>query len=477
MGTQIVWFRRDLRIHDNKALYSALEHLKEDDKLLLLYHIHPDLTDAFTKRHDYYYEALYDHVQKIEQQGGSLHFITGSVEEAFQSLFSIVDDCTAIHVNVDDTPFARERDQFVQQLAEKQNIRYYNYTDAHLHGAQEIVKKDHSHYQVFTPYYKQWINRTKERPCHIDLSQLRDVIQKRTDDFTEGQKQFGTLMQRKTGIWKKMAGSDRAFEQLQAFITKGLITNYNSDRDRPDFDGTSRLSAYLRTGAISPRTVYAAVQKYIDESSNDEGANTFIQELAWRDFYNMIYYRYPTSKDEEIISKYQQLQWSYDEERYHHWQNGTTGFPIVDAAMRQLNEIGWMHNRLRMIVASFLAKDLQLDWRLGERYFQDHLIDYDPASNIGGWQWAASTGTDAVPYFRIFNPTRQSERYDPDGTFITSYLPELKEVPLAFIHEPSKMSESEQEDAHCIIGSDYPKPIVSHQEMRQKTLERFKEIQ
>nr|WP_265181992.1 FAD-binding domain-containing protein [Geomicrobium sp. JCM 19055] len=206
---------------------------------------------------------------------------------------------------------------------------------------------------MFTPYYKQWINRTKERPYHIDLSQLRDVIQKRTDDFTEGQKRYGTLMQKKTGKWKQMAGSDRAFEQLQAFITNGLLTSYNSDRDRPDFDGTSRLSAYLRTGAISPRTVYAAVQEYVDESGNDEGANIFIQELAWRDFYNMIYYHYPTSKDEEIISKYQQLQWSYDEERYHHWKNGTTGFPIVDAAMRQLNEIGWMHNRLRMIVASF----------------------------------------------------------------------------------------------------------------------------
>ena len=213
----------------------------------------------------------------------------------------------------------------------------------------------------------------------------------------------------------------------------------------------------------------------LEFAENSIGKQTFQKELCWRDFYNMIYKENPNQKTDPIKKEFQHINWNKSETDFQKWCQGQTGYPIIDAAMAQLNETGWMHNRLRMIVASFLIKDLLIDWRKGEKYFQQQLIDYSPASNIGGWQWAASTGTDAVPYFRIFNPVTQSEKFDASGTFIRNYLPALKELPDALIHQPWKMTELEESLYGVTLGKDYPHPIVVHKTARLKTLSAYED--
>ena len=265
-------------------------------------------------------------------------------------------------------------------------------------------------------------------------------------------------------------GEKAALDKLEKFVIYDLI-NYEKHRDYPNMDKTSRLSTHLRTGEISIRTV---LEKVIYQKPS-MGRDTFIKELCWRDFYNMIYSVYPNQKKQAIKKEYRHINWDNDFTNFEKWKNGETGYPIVDSAMRQLKETGWMHNRLRMIVASFLVKDLLIDWRFGEQYFQKMLIDYDPASNIGGWQWSASTGTDSVPYFRIFNPTNQSQKFDLTGNFIRKYIPELKNVPNELIHQPEKMTKEEQRKFKVLLGTDYPYPIVIHKERRKKAIQLYED--
>ncbi|MFB4213031.1 deoxyribodipyrimidine photo-lyase [Shouchella sp. JSM 1781072] len=470
MAVHIVWFRRDLRLSDHQALAKAIENADQaGDTILGVFHIHPALTDSFTVRHDYFYETLkafVDHTNRIKFQ---VVFLYGELEESFDQLLSSIDNVKGIYFNKDETGFGKTRDDAFESWAEQASIQTYSFIDHHLHGAYELLKGDGEHYKVFTPYYKKWRQLGKPEACSID----EDVLTKRSATQSSvheaGDEAYKRIMQQKTGKWKDEAGEKAAHDYLATFLDD-RIEAYEKDRDFPEYDGTSQLSKFLRTGALSIRTVFHAVQEKRDQMHNDAGAETFIQELAWRDFYNMIYAHYPSSHDKEIKEQYQGIEWRTDEEQLEAWKEGKTGYPLVDAAMRQLNTTGWMHNRLRMVVASFLTKHLLIDWRLGEHYFAERLIDYDPASNIGGWQWAASTGTDAVPYFRVFNPYRQAERFDPHGRFIRSYVEELRDVPTASIHKPYEMDKDKQKE----YGSDgYPAPIVDHQRARQRALEAF----
>ncbi len=287
----------------------------------------------------------------------------------------------------------------------------------------------------------------------------------------EAEHAFDDVLARCSSDWKRL-GEEEGKKRLESFC-RSVLPDYHDMRDLPEKAGTSRLSPYLRTGALSARRVYTAADSFRQKTSKP-GPETFIKELAWRDFYTMILHHFPETETKEFQEKYRSLPWRYDDDLLQRWKEGRTGFPIVDAGMRQLNSIGWMHNRLRMITASFLTKDYQIDWRLGEAYFAQKLIDHDPGSNIGGWQWAASTGTDAVPYFRVFSPIRQGERFDPDGTFVKKYVPELADVPKKYIHEPHTMSRQQQEEAGCIIGSDYPEPSVDHKIERKRAIAMFK---
>ncbi|WP_306983329.1 cryptochrome/photolyase family protein [Alkalicoccobacillus murimartini] len=473
MGTTVVWFRRDLRIHDHTALSKALQSLTKGDRIVGLFFIQPNLNESFTARHDYYYETLMKHVDHCEENGFPIHFVTGSLEDAFSQLKNQLTDLDQLYFNADETGGGAERDQKVIDFFDSTSVAVYPCLDHTIHAAEEVKKQDGDLYKVFSSYYKQWRQLNKPSIQHVDLAKLKEYATDQRGKFSSGAEAYKNLMERKTGKWK-YAGEQEGLKRLEDF-THSKMYDYHNKRDFPAISGTSLLSPYLRTGAVSTRTVYHTIVDELGEQNNSEGPDTYIQELAWRDFYNMIYFQYPESKDMELIEKYRGMDWNVDEELLQAWKEGVTGYPLIDAAMKQLNQIGWMHNRLRMAVASFLTKDLLIDWREGERYFEEQLIDYEPASNIGGWQWASSTGTDAAPYFRIFNPTRQSERFDAEGNFIRKYLPQLKDVPKKYIHTPWKMPSEMQEEVGCRIGEDYPNPIVDHDTMRKRALELYKE--
>ena len=271
------------------------------------------------------------------------------------------------------------------------------------------------------------------------------------------------------------AGEAEAQRRLQAFAAGdgAAIAGYRDGRNRPDLEGTSRLSPYLRFGMLSARQAVVAAQaarRAALTSDARSGSETWLTELIWREFYVSILYHFPHVRSGSFQRQYDRIAWDNDPAAFAAWCEGRTGVPIVDAAMRQLVTTGWMHNRCRMIVASFLVKDLLIDWRWGERFFMRHLVDGDPAANNGGWQWTAGTGTDAAPYFRIFNPVTQGQKFDPDGLYVRRWVPELANVPAKFIHEPWKLPPSDQRRAGCVIGQDYPAPIVDHAWARERTL-------
>jgi deoxyribodipyrimidine photo-lyase len=276
------------------------------------------------------------------------------------------------------------------------------------------------------------------------------------------------------------AGEVEGLRRLESFTAVGAnsIYRYEEGRNRPDMAGTSSLSPYIRFGMLSLRQAVIAAGQAIwraPDNQSRQSAETWLNELIWREFYLSILYHFPHVRRRNFRPKFDAIEWDNDPQAFEAWCQGRTGYPIVDAAMRQLVRSGWMHNRTRMITASFLVKDLLIDWRWGERWFMQHLIDGDPASNNGGWQWAAGTGTDAAPYFRVFNPVLQSKKFDRYGGYIRRWLPELAGVPDQYIHEPWRMPDEIQKQANCCIGRDYPRPIVNHAAARKRALAAYKQ--
>ncbi|MFC7319431.1 cryptochrome/photolyase family protein [Halobacillus campisalis] len=474
MGKRIVWFRRDLRLNDQTALSRAVQDSGEGDELLFIFHIHPKLIEEFTVRHDYFFQTVDALVKDCEAYKAPIHFLYGKEEEAFSQLINNAGEISGVYFNYDEVGFGKQRDDHMIEWFHEQGIPVYSSIDHHIHSAREVTKKDGGFYKVFSPYFKQWQQLDKPELQTVDLEKVKRYGVDEREHYKKGGNKWESL--KKQFDYKgNDIGEKAALERLHVFLD-GAIYDYEEHRDFPAVDGTSLMSRFLKTGAISPRTIYHKIREETDGRKGQKGIDTYIQEIAWRDFYNMIYHFYPEAHNLEMVEKYQGIDWNVDEEYLERWKKGETGFPLIDAAMRQLNETGWMHNRLRMAVASFLTKDLLMDWRLGEKYFQERLVDYDAASNIGGWQWAASTGTDPVPYFRVFNPTRQSERFDPHGRFIKEWVPELENVEKKYIHAPGTMPEDIQQKAGCLIGKDYPEPIVDHKTMRNKAIDRFKQV-
>ncbi|WP_314068055.1 deoxyribodipyrimidine photo-lyase [uncultured Vagococcus sp.] len=464
--TVVMWFRKDLRLEDNTAFLKALAELKTDEQLLCLFQLNPEQFKVGTKNHDYFFSALVNFEKVAKEHGFPLHFMAGEPLASFQALKQAYPDWQKIYLNRDSRGKGQVRDEVMTSYFRSQEIEIVATQDSHLHGESSVLKKDGSYYKVFTPYYRQW-RQLPKRPV-AKLTDFSGKVVAETEKFEAGQRVFQEVV---AGITLfESVGEQRAEDRLNEFVMEEM-SRYDRQRDIPAIKGTSRLSPYLRTGELSIRKVWQ-VATAMPES---DGQQTFLKELAWRDFYHMIYSQNPQQNTQELKEHYRHLPWRRDGQLFQRWAEGQTGYPIIDAAMHQLNQTGWMHNRLRMLVASFLTKDLLVDWRLGEAYFAEQLIDYDPASNIGGWQWAASTGTDAVPYFRIFNPTSQSEKFDPDGAFIRRYLPVLKEVPKAWIHAPHLMPHEIQEKLGVVVGKDYPQPMVDHQEARKLVLAFFKQ--
>ncbi|MCM2987989.1 DNA photolyase family protein [Bacillus safensis] len=462
-----------MRLDDHIALSKAITFAKKHEcKLFALYHLDPFFTEMdLDLNNEHFFQNLAHFIKEARESQMYVHLLHDDILRAFQQVIDLY-DIKAVFFNEDQVGIGQKRDHQVTNFLEKKGIHVSKWQDTHLHGAQDILKSDGTHYQVFTPYYQSWRKQEKQPVIKVDkafLSSAHTICEESLSH--KGNDKLHSMIKRCSRKFDQI-GSQKAMKTLHDFIQKRL-TRYHEKRDIPSVFGTSKLSRFLKTGTISIRMIFHAVHE--EALFDDVGRENFIKELAWRDFYHMIYAHYPEMKEKEINSAFQGMKWNEDVTLFEAWCKGETGFPLVDAGMRQLNEEGWMHNRLRMVTASFLTKDYLIDWRKGEAYFAKKLVDYDEASNIGGFQWAASVGIDAVPYFRIFNPTTQSKRFDPRGEYIRRYVPELEQVDEKWIHEPSKMPIDEQLKSSCVLGDTYPLPTVDHQERRKKAISLFEE--
>ncbi len=486
MTKTVHWFRRDLRLSDNAALTLALQ---EADEVIGLFILDPNLTDkpqTSPARLAFLYSSLAALAKKLEQHGGRLIIRRGGIGPELHRVMQ-ESGASTLYFNRDYSPYARRRDEAIERELSAAGFSVRSVKDLVMFEKDELRTNGGGFYTVYSPYKRKWLERIGQKPP-LRTEPKYERLRLQSDEAKALQSlplpelpddKAKTLQDK----WYLPASEDDAHHRLKEWagvLEAGRlpqISGYAANRDMPGADGTSRLSPFIRFGLLSVRQCYRAAINARERSSNPEGrkgADTWIGELIWRDFYYQILWNYPYVAKGAFIEKYNSLQWSNKQEHLLAWQTGRTGYPIVDAGMRQLNTTSWMHNRLRMITASFLTKDLLLNWQLGEAYFWQKLVDGDQASNNGGWQWSASTGTDAQPYFRIFNPVSQSEKFDPAGVYIRRYLPELAHVPDKYIHAPWLMPQDEQDKAGCLIGKDYPAPIVKHDEARLQALALYK---
>ncbi len=488
MKIAVHWFRRDLRLLDNTALTRATEAAEQ---VVAVFVLDPRLTDGpkvCQARLAFMYSCLHELSEKLAARGGRLIIRQGEpATELHRVLHEL--EAEALFFNRDYTPYARRRDTAVESELLAEGYAVQSFKDLVVFEKDEVLSGANTVYTVFTPYKKRWLDRMG------DLS-LQRLEPKWVSLKLENKKALSLATLELPAI---PAGVEQAFfmpggeeagrKRLAAFAgalagnvgqaeQQPPITEYVARRNFPAQVGTSQLSPFLRFGALSPRQCYRAAlhaRERANRVAQQDSCDTWIGELIWRDFYYQIMWNFPHVARSSFQRRYANMQWENNDEHFAAWCEGRTGYPIVDAAMRQLNSLNWMHNRLRMITASFLTKDLLIDWRLGERYFWEKLVDGDPASNNGGWQWAASTGTDAQPYFRMFNPTAQGQKFDPTGEFVRQWVPELAKVPDKYLHEPVTMPRSLQEHLGVVIGRDYPAPIVDHQAARERVLRVYKQ--
>ena len=453
----IWWIRRDLRLQDNQALQLTLQG--SADGLLPVFILDPALLSApAPNRQAFLWQGLRALDEQLRRRGSGLIVRTGPPLEVLSRLRAET-GAAQIVAEEDYTPYARRRDA---AIAAALPLTLAGGLTVH-HPAQ-VCKADGTPYTVFTPFSKAW----KALPRPVSIALAPDRLPPlptglASDALPEGQPAMRF-------VWQ--AGEVAAAQRLADFLA-GPIADYADDRNRLDLDGTSTLSPYLRFGMISARQAALAAWQAIEQGLG-RGAETWLNELIWREFYQAILYHFPDVLQQAFNPSLRNIAWRDAPEDLRAWQEGRTGYPVVDACMRQLSGMGWMHNRGRMIVASFLVKDLLLDWRLGERWFMRWLVDGDPAANNGGWQWTAGVGTDAAPYFRIFNPLLQGQKFDPQGDFVRRWLPELRRVPTAYIHTPWLMPEDVQAACGVRMGREYPLPIVNHAAARDRTLAAYR---
>ncbi len=423
----IFWFRRDLRWDDNTALYHALS---DDNPVLPLFIFDKKILDDLEDRDDPRITFIHRELEKlnsdIADKSASILIKNGNPEEVWKELLDTY-AVKQVFFNRDYEPYARERDKAITELLEAHGVTVQSFRDHVIKEPEEVLKDNGDPYVVFTPYSKKWLGSLAESDLESHPSALY------FDNFVEEMHDLPSLED------LGFSHSDISFPDKD--VTNNLLKSYGEKRNFPGEDATSHLGIHLRFGTISIRKLASKARSLSD---------TYLNELIWREFYQMILWHFPDVVHENFHRKYDALRWRNNKEEFSKWCEGKTGYPIVDAGMRQLNATGYMHNRVRMIVASFLTKHLLIDWRWGEAYFARKLLDYELASNNGGWQWAAGTGTDAQPYFRIFNPYSQTEKFDKDNDYIRKWVPEY-------------------------ASENYPQPIVDHASARQRALDRYKE--
>ena len=456
----LVWFRRDLRDYDHAALHAALY---ESQHVFCIFIFDKEILSPLKNKNDRRVEFIWESVRELKesflQKKSDLIVIYDSPEHAISyaiNLFNI----DAIYTNRDYEPYAINRDEKIQKIALAKNIAFYDFKDQVLFEKNEILTALEKSYTVFTPYKNNYLKKLSNTTIpRFDIEPLSQNL---------AQFKYAPLLSlndigfKKTNLHDIKIHTGMSGGKLLAEDFKERIAHYKKTRDYPAIKGVSYLSVHLRFGTVSVRQLIRLAQE-----SLSEGAETWLNELIWREFYfQILFHRPDIAKGKAFKKDYESIPFENNLDYFKAWTEGKTGYPIVDAAIRQLNETGFMHNRLRMVAASFLVKDLLVDWRWGEAYFAEKLIDFDLSANNGGWQWAASTGCDAQPWFRIFNPVTQSVKFDPEGKFIKKYIPELKDCLAENIHAPWLAKETQK--------FDYPDPVIDHATQRTKALALYK---
>jgi len=465
----LAWFRRDLRSYDHAALHHALKEARQVHCVFVFdTEILDQLEDREDRRVEFIWWSVAELQRSLEESGGGLRVLHGRARDLIPQL-ALSLGAQAVYANHDYEPQAIDRDDSVARELASQGRALHTYKDQVIFEKDDLLTRDGRPFTVFTPYKRAWLSRFE--PFHAkgySVDRYRESLAR-----GDGRKlpPLEDLGFRTTNLlqMKLPTGMSGARQLFQDFL--GRINDYRDKRDLPGVRGVSYLSVHLRFGTISIRELARTAA-----SVQSQGSDAWLSELIWREFYFSVLHHFPHVVQGAFKPEYNAVLFPNPEHHFAAWCEARTGYPLVDAAMRQLNSTGYMHNRLRMVAASFLVKDLHVDWRWGERYFAARLNDFDLAANNGGWQWSASTGCDAQPYFRVFNPVLQSRRFDGDGRFMRMYLPELAKVGSDAIHEPWKMSTQEQQAAAVSIGLDYPSPIVDHDLARKQTLELYRTV-
>ncbi|MCB0802603.1 MAG: deoxyribodipyrimidine photo-lyase [Flavobacteriales bacterium] len=423
----LFWFRRDLRLHDNCGLYHALNSGKPVLAIFIFdKNILSDLEDKKDARLTFIHQQLEKINEKLHTKGSALITLYDTPEKAFEKLTSEYQVDT-VYTNNDYEPYARNRDNEIKLLLKKRGIKFNSYKDQVIFEKEELVKSDGTPYLVYTPYSKKWLSMVNSKqllPYKSGLS-FHNWLQ---------------IPPREINTIASLGFKRSRLSFPEQELNNEMLLSYEAERDFPEKDSTSKLGIHLRFGTISIRDLCAIVETQ---------SLTFYKELIWREFFMMILYHFPQVVEKNFYSKFDAIQWRNNEEDFEKWCLGKTGFPMVDAGMRELNETGFMHNRVRMVAASFLCKHLLIDWKWGEAYFAHKLLDYDLASNNGNWQWCAGTGVDASPYFRVFNPTIQLEKFDRNHVYINRWIKDFNEL-------------------------SYPKPMLDHKMARERAISVYK---
>lgn len=429
----VFWFRRDLRLDDNVGFYEALS---ADLPVLPIFIFDKEILDKLPEddaRVTFIYEELQRMRNQLQQDhGSSITLLYGKPEDILKELLKD-HDINAVYTNHDYEPYAHERDAAIGSILEKNGVEFYTFKDQVIFEKSEVVKADGDPYVVYTPFKNKWLERFKEE--HRDENHLRIYYTSAVLGNCIQNSRLANLSLRDMGFKKS------SIEVPEYDVTPTTIEEYEKTRDFPAKDATTRLGVYLRFGVVSPRKM---VKKGMQSKNK-----VFLSELIWREFFMQILFHFPETRNNAFRSKYDRIEWRNDEQEFEKWKNGQTGYKLVDAGMRELNTTGYMHNRVRMLVASFLCKHLLIDWRWGETYFAEKLLDYEMSSNVGNWQWGAGSGVDAAPYFRIFNPITQKDKFDKERAYIDKFVPE---------HNTDQ----------------YPEMMVDHKEARERCLKTYK---
>ena len=518
MNNALVWFRRDLRDFDHAALYHAL---KNSAQVFCVFVFDTEILDLLENKQDRRVEFIWESIRELktalQNNGGDLTVLHGSARELIPA-YALQANIHAVYANRDYEPNAVARDAEVAAKLAKNNIAFHSFKDQVLFEKDEILSLSNKPYSVFTPYKNAHLKKLDDyflkpypvdsyihnlaKPTYLAPSPSRGKVGMGVSsshvashphansnprpspppeigrESIEGIPSLESMGFARTNLAEMrlptgMSGGKQLFEDFE-----NRMNRYSEARNFPAIKGVSYLSVHLRFGTVSVRHLARTASNHASAGSQAMGAQTWLNELIWRDFYFQILYHNPqVAAGHAYKAEFENLPFPNDKALFQAWCEGKTGYPLVDAAMRQINQTGFMHNRLRMVVASFLVKDLLIDWRWGERYFAQNLIDFDLSANNGGWQWAASTGCDAQPWFRIFNPVTQSERFDAAGKFIRKYVPELVSCSDKEIHAPWLIPPLRQQSIGLVIGKDYPTPIVEHAVQRALALSLYKNSQ